>query len=293
MSVTVVVASRNRRAELLASLPRHEAPVILVDNGSTDGTVAAIRSALPAVRIVPLRRNVGALARTVGVLAATTPYVAFADDDSWWAPGALARAVELLEAHPAVALVTGRILLGPSERVDPLSLDMAAAPLGTSPGGAGPDVLGFAACAAVARRWAFLSVGGFDPVVRFPGEEQRVAFDLADAGWLLSYVDDLVVHRHPSPSRNSPERRRPQTARSALLTACIRRSWPDVVALAAADLRADGPSRAGILAAAPSLVAALLRRRRISPRLQHRLSQLATTQSPTPSVSGSVETAAP
>jgi len=99
MNVTVVVASRNRRADLLASLPRHEAPVVLVDNGSTDGTVAAVGSALPAVRILPLDRNVGALARTVGVLAAATPYVAFADDDSWWAPGALARAVEVLEAH--------------------------------------------------------------------------------------------------------------------------------------------------------------------------------------------------
>jgi len=126
MNVTVVVASRNRRADLLASLPRHEAPVILVDNGSTDGTVAAVGSALPAVQILPLGRNVGALARTVGVLAATTPYVAFADDDSWWAPGALARAVEVLEAHPAVALVTGRILLGPDERVDPLTTQKSA-----------------------------------------------------------------------------------------------------------------------------------------------------------------------
>ena len=165
MKVSVVVASRNRRADLLATLPRHEAPVILVDNGSTDGTVGAVRSALPEVRVIPLRRNLGAFARTIGVLAATTAYVAFADDDSWWAPGALASAVDLLEAHPAVALLTGRILLGPSSRVDPLTLRMAAAPLGTSPGGAGPDVLGFAACAAVVRRSAFLSVGGFDPVV--------------------------------------------------------------------------------------------------------------------------------
>jgi GT2 family glycosyltransferase len=280
MSVTVVVASRNRRPDLLVSLPRHEAPVILVDNGSTDGTVAAVRSALPTVQTISLRRNVGALARTVGVLAATTPYVAFADDDSWWAPGALARAVEVLEAHPAVALVTGRILLGPGGRVDPLSLAMSAAPLGTSPGGAGPDVLGFAACAAMVRRSAFLSVGGFDPVIRFPGEEERVALDLADAGWLMSYVDDLVVHHHPSPSRGSAAHRRTQVVRSALLTACMRRPWRRVLALAATDLRGDRPARIGVLTALPSLPAALIRRRRISAWLEHRLTLLATASPP-------------
>ena len=282
MSVTVVVASRNRRADLLASLPRHEAPVILVDNGSTDGTVAAVRSAHPRVRVIALRRNVGAVARTLGVLAATTPYVAFADDDSWWAPGALARAVAVLDAHPAVALVTGRMLVGSAERVDPMSLEQAAAPLGTSPGGAGPDVLGFAACATVVRRSAFLSVGGFDTVVRFPGEEERVTLDLADAGWLLSYVDDLVMHHHPSAARGSAAHRRTQITRSALLTACMRRPWRNVLALAAADLRADGPSRRGVLTALPSLPGALVRRRRISPWLEDRLRRLAADPVPRP-----------
>jgi GT2 family glycosyltransferase len=275
VSVTVVVASRNRRADLLASLPRHEAPAILVDNGSTDGTVAAVRSALPEVQVIALRRNVGAVGRTLGALAATTPYVAFADDDSWWAPGALARAVAVLDAHPSVALVTGRMLVGAAERVDPLSLEQAAAPLGTSPGGAGPDVLGFAACAAVVRRSAFLQVGGFDTIVRFPGEEERVSLDLADAGWLMSYVDDLVIHHHPSPARGSAAHRRTQITRSALLTACMRRPWRDVLALAAADLRADGPSRRGVLTALPSLPGALVRRRRISPWLKDRLCRLA------------------
>ena len=280
MSVSVVVASRNRRAELLETLPRHEAPVILVDNGSTDGTADAVRSALPEVHVIALRRNVGAFARTIGVRAATTPYVAFADDDSWWAPGALDRAVGLLDAHPAVALVTGRILLGPSVRVDRMSLEMAAAPLGTSPGGAGPDVLGFAACAAVVRRTAFLSVDGFDPVVRFPGEEERVTLDLADAGWLLSYVDDLVVHHHPSPSRGSAAHRRTQIVRAALLTGCMRRPWREVLALAASDLRADRPAQLGVLTALPSLPGALSRRRRISPWLQRRLVELRAAQPP-------------
>ena len=91
---TVVVASQNRREELLTTLPRHEAPVVLVDNASTDGTAEAVRAAHPEVTVIALDRNVGARARTVGVRRAGTPFVAFADDDSWWAPGDLARAVD-------------------------------------------------------------------------------------------------------------------------------------------------------------------------------------------------------
>jgi GT2 family glycosyltransferase len=78
--VTVVVASRNRRTDLLASLPRHEAPVILVDNASTDGTVEAVRAMHPQVTVLPQTRNLGAEGRTVGVARAATPFVAFSAD---------------------------------------------------------------------------------------------------------------------------------------------------------------------------------------------------------------------
>jgi GT2 family glycosyltransferase len=184
--VTVVVASRNRRDDLLASLPRHEAPVILVDNGSTDGTVAAVRAARPEVTVLPLDRNVGARARTIGVARAGTPFVAFADDDSWWAPGDLARAVAILRAHPRLAVLNARILVGPDERLDPVCREMADSALGTAPDLPGPSLLGFVACGAVVRTEAFQAVGGFDPVVKFPGEEERLALDLAAAGWGLA-----------------------------------------------------------------------------------------------------------
>lgn len=275
MSVTVVVVSRNRRADLLASLAHHETDVVLVDNASTDGSVAAVRSAFPQVRVLSLPRNLGAVARNLGVRAARTPYVAFADDDSWWAPGALGRAAGLLGAYPSVGLLTGRILVGPADRVDPLSTAMATAPLGFSAGGVGPDVLGFAACAAVVRRSAFLAVGGFDEVVRFPGEEERVALDLDAAGWRLSYVDDLVVHHHPSPVRGPASERRTQLVRSALLTAAMRRPWREVLELAADGLRAGGEGRAGVLAAVPRLPAALGRRRVLPPRVEERVRRLA------------------
>jgi len=129
--VTVVVASRNRRTDLLATLPRHEPPVILVDNASTDGSVDAVRVMHPQITVLHQARNLGAAGRTVGVARAATPFVAFADDDSWWTPGQLARAVEIMRAHPRLAVLVARVLVGPEQRLDPVCAQMAASPLGT------------------------------------------------------------------------------------------------------------------------------------------------------------------
>jgi GT2 family glycosyltransferase len=263
--VTVVVATRNRRTDLLASLPRHEAPVILVDNASTDGTVAAVRATHPQVTVLPQTRNLGAEGRTVGVSRAATPFVAFADDDSWWAPGDLARAVEIMRAHPRLAVLVARVLVGPEQRLDPVCEEMAASPLGTPGDLPGPALLGFIACGALVRTEAFTAVGGFDPVVRFPGEEERLALDLVAAGWGISYVDSVTVHHHPSPVRHSPAERQAAVWRSRLLTAVMRLPWADVLGTVRQALTAGSPGRAGIRGALPDISAAL-RRRRVVPR---------------------------
>jgi GT2 family glycosyltransferase len=263
--VTIVVATRDRRADLAQSLPRHDAPVILVDNGSTDGSVAAVRARFPAVKILALGHNCGAPARNVGVERARTPYVAFADDDSWWAPGALARAADLFDAHPRLGRLAGRVLVGPAHRPDPVCAQMEVAPLGTSPDLPGPSV--FLACGAVVRRRAFLTAGGFDDVVFFSGEEERLALDLAAAGWGLAYVGDVVAHHHPSPVRD-PRGRQALNVRNSVLTACLRRPWGVAARRVVHAARHDAASRAGLWAAVPRLPRALARRRSLPPAVE-------------------------
>lgn len=266
-AVTVVVASRNRRDDLLASLPRHEAPVVLVDNGSTDDTVTAVREAHPQVTVLPLERNLGARARTLGAAQAATEFIAFADDDSWWAPGDLARAVRIMRAHPRLALLNARILVGPEERLDPVCLEMAESPLPRAADLPGPPLLGFVACGALVRTEAFEEVGGFDGVVRFPGEEERVALDLAAAGWGMAYVDEVTVHHHPSPRRHSPDRRKAAIWRSRLLTALMRHPPVETSRLLLRALGDGRPGREGLLRALPDVPAAVLARRPLPPRV--------------------------
>jgi len=260
--VTVVVMTRDRWTDLQTSLPRHEAPVILVDNGSRDGTPELVAAHFPHVDVVRLDDNHGSVARNIGVARARTPYVAFADDDSWWAPGALEQAADLLDEHPRLAVLAGRMLVGADERPDPICALMANSPLGRDDDLPGPSVLGFLACGAVVRRDAYLAAGGFDDVVFFMGEEERLALDLCTLGWGLAYVDRVVAHHHPSPSRDSVERQA-RAARNRLLTMLMRRPWPVVLAALRDDLRAGRAGRMAVRQTLARLPRALRRRRRV------------------------------
>jgi GT2 family glycosyltransferase len=225
--VTVVVATRNRGVELEATLERLHAlsgyvPVLVVDNASEDDTVLRVRRRHPQVRVLELRENLGAAARTVGAFQTASPYVAFSDDDSWWARGSLERAAELLDSHPRLAVVAARVLVGPDERLDPVCAAMASSPLTPAPDLPGPPVLGFVACGAVVRRSAFLQAGGFHRRFGVGGEEELFAVDLAAAGWGLAYVDEVVAHHHPSLRRDPGGRRRVQV-RNGLWVTWLRR----------------------------------------------------------------------
>jgi GT2 family glycosyltransferase len=273
--VTVVIATRDRREELAHTLRRLDAlperpDVIVVDNASADGTAAEVSRGFPRMRVVRLERNRGAAARNVGVESARTPYVAFSDDDSWWDPGALSTAVDLLDAHPRLGLVAGHPVVGEERLPDPIAGRMRDSPL-PGDGLPGPAVLGFLGCAAVARREALLEVGGFSDLLFFVGEERLLAYDLAAAGWGLCYAPDVVAVHAPSRRRASRAHRDRLEQRNELLTAWLRRP----VRLAAGRslrlaLRAprSATARSAFLAALVRLPAALGRRRRLPPRVE-------------------------
>jgi GT2 family glycosyltransferase len=282
--VAVVIATRNRGPELLGTLERLRAlpeqpPVVVVDNGSADGTVELVRARhhRPGVRVVGLRRNLGGAARTVGARLVDSPYVAFSDDDSWWAPGALGRAAGLLERHPRLAVLAARVLVGPEGWLDPVCGEMAHSPLGRAGDLPGPSVLGFIACGAVVRRSAFLEVGGFDARLGVGGEEELLSVDLAARGWGLAYVDEVVAHHHPSPSRDPSGRRRVQV-RNALWSAWLRRplggAARQTAHFAALAVHQRGAS-SGLLLAMLGLPWVLRERRRVPDELEAALRILA------------------
>ena len=209
----VVMITWQRREEALAALDRlvrlpERPPIVLVDNGSTDGTAEAVRARFPEVRVVALSENLGAVGRNIGVRELDTPYVAFCDDDTWWEPGSLSRAAELLDAYPKIAVLCARIVVEPGGVDDPIVPELRDSPV-PGPGWLpGPALGSFLAGASVVRRDAFLAVGGFSRRLWLGGEEELLATDLLSAGWELCYREDLVVHHQASRLRDARLRRR-------------------------------------------------------------------------------------
>lgn len=76
--------------------------LLVVDDGSRDGTVAVLGAYGDRVRVLTQANAGPAAARNLGLRQARGRYVAFLDADDWWLPSKLSRQVELLDQRPEV-----------------------------------------------------------------------------------------------------------------------------------------------------------------------------------------------
>ncbi|MGY1690979.1 glycosyltransferase family 2 protein [Geodermatophilus sp. SYSU D01105] len=269
--VAVVVITHQRRDEVLVALSRLRAlpeqpHVVVVDNGSTDGTAAAVAERFPEVELVASPENLGAVGRNVGVARVDTPYVAFCDDDTWWDPGSLRTAADVLDAHPRLAVVTARILVEPGGREDPIVPELRDSPVRGADWLPGPALGSFLAGASVLRREAFDEVGGFSERLWLGGEEELMAGDLAAAGWELCYLPELTVHHQASTARD-PHKRRRDGIRNTLWTTWLRRPVRPAVRRTTHLLRTVPRDRLSLLGVLDALrgLPWVLRERRVLP----------------------------
>lgn len=195
--VTVVVPTRDRR-ELLGATLRTilaqrevEFRVIVVDDGSRDGTPAWVES-LGDERISVLAHSDSlgpAASRNDGAAAAPTRWVAFCDDDDLWAPGKLAAQLAAAGATGARWAATGAVHVDPDLRVlevnRPPSGDVLAAILGRNQ---------VVASSMLVETSLFTEVGGFRADLRF-SEDWDLWVRLAQRSPLAVAGDPLVAVR--------------------------------------------------------------------------------------------------
>lgn len=116
--LSVVVLSWNTKDLTLACLralfaetPRHAREVVVVDNGSADGSADAIAAAFPQVRLVRNADNrLYAAGNNQGVAVATGAFVCTLNSDTEVRPGALDRLVDFLQQHEAYGAVAPKLV---------------------------------------------------------------------------------------------------------------------------------------------------------------------------------------
>jgi GT2 family glycosyltransferase len=219
LRASVVVVNFNGRPFLdtcLAALLGQELDggfeVIVVDNGSSDGSAAHVRAHWPAVRVLEPRVNLGfAAGNNLGIDAASGDYVALINNDTRARPGWLAALVAAAAANPALGAVTPKLVFmdrpGVIQNAGALLLsDGSGADRGSGEDDRGQydqpeEVFGICGCGALLNREMLASVGAFDPDFFAYYEDTDLSWRMRLQGWRVLYEPAAVVeHVHSGTS---------------------------------------------------------------------------------------------
>jgi GT2 family glycosyltransferase len=212
--VSVVIVTWNGRQYLDTCLRAVEAQqgvsaeVILVDNGSTDGTAEFVRARFPRVRMIGLAENRGfASGNNVGARQARGEYVAFLNNDTI-ADSSWLRALRAgIEPATGFALATSRIVY----MHDPGVIDSAGDGLFRWGGafkrhhgepaeqaGTAAEVFGVCGGACLMPKAVFDELGGFDDDFFVSHEDVDLSYRARLRGYRCRYVPEAIVRHHGS-----------------------------------------------------------------------------------------------
>jgi len=293
-SVSIIVVNWNGRHHLqlcLSSLFAQTYPnfeIILVDNGSTDGSQTFVREQFPNVRLMALRQNVGfASGNNVGIRASTADYIATVNNDTKVDPNWLTALVETAEANPQVGMCAAKLLFW--DRPDVINsagicLDRAGiawdrlgGQLNSATQSPPMPVFGASGGAALYRRTMLDQIGLFDEDFFAYLEDVDLAWRARLAGWDCLYVDTAVVlHHHSATAIEGSPFKNKLLGRNKIWTILKNYPWPllllylpvillyDLGSVAIALLvRRDFSPLHGRLQAIPKLSAIWQKRRKI------------------------------
>jgi len=184
--------------------------VILVDNGSNDGSVEFVNSYYPNVKTISLPGNVGfSAANNIAIKTVDTRYVALLNNDAVPHPSWLKELVETLEAHPRVGFAASKMLFHDRRHVIDRAgdgyTDAGVALLrgrDTTADGFNRCEPVFGACAGAAlyRTGMFDDIGLFDEDFFLLYEDVDLSFRAQLRGYQCLYVPDAIVYHKASRS---------------------------------------------------------------------------------------------
>jgi GT2 family glycosyltransferase len=212
--VSVIVVNWNRK-DLLAACLRslrqqtfHDFEVIVVDNGSTDGSVEQIKQDFPEVQLCVLDHNAGpCVGDNVGIEQARGRYIALLNNDTEAEPRWLEELVKAIEAHPEAGFCASKLVLYDRRDLidtagDCFSVAGAAEKRGHLDRADKPEynclqeVFGACSGAALYRRAMLDDIGLLDEDLFISFEDVDLSFRAQLKGYKCLYVPQAVVYHH-------------------------------------------------------------------------------------------------
>lgn len=215
--VSIIIPNYNGLKLLLPCLdslraqtyPADRAEVIVVDDGSSDGSAAYLEEYYPWVRLLPLERNSGlAAACNAGAQIAGGDLLVMLNNDTEAEPGWLAALVQAALDHPEAGAVAGKMLLfdrrdtlhntGDLMGCDGIPRNRGVWQRDTGQYDDSPEVFGGCGGGVAYRRAAWEAASGFDERLFMYLEDVDLAWRLRLLGWQAVYTPDACLYHHLS-----------------------------------------------------------------------------------------------
>lgn len=207
--VSIIILSWNRKSEILRTLEdlkRQTQPgfeIVVVDQGSTDGTLEAL-VACP-VRLVKLHKNLGVPGgRNVGAVNANGKILIFLDNDASLANDAVEKTIDLFEDEK-IGVVGFKILIESTKCLDISSWVYQKSKLKDSEKSF--FTYTFCGCGHAIRREIFEKVGYYWDDLFFSWEESELSIRVLDAGYSILYSPEIKAYHRISPENRTSNRR--------------------------------------------------------------------------------------
>ncbi len=196
---SVVIVTRNRLEDLrnavASALAQTAIPEILVlDDGSTDGTAHAIAREFPSVRVHSSKQSLGYIVqRNRAIVMSDSPVVFSIDDDAVFSTPRVVEQTLKEFNHPRVGSVAIPFVdVNRSEAIHQQA-PSAEAIYGTD---------SYIGTAHAVRRDLFLALAGYREILLHQGEEQDFCIRLLEAGYITRCGNSDPIHHFESPRRS-------------------------------------------------------------------------------------------
>lgn len=221
ISVSIIFPTHNSGREPLKCLesiagftyPKSKIEIVVIDNGSTDGTSVRVRRKYPNIKLIKNIANVSfAKAINQGLKIASGQFILITNDDVIFEKNCLTRLIQYLDEHPDTGIVGGKIY----SKTSPSTVTSAGFVFNRWTGEVSeksdretvivPDWI--QGCALLVRRAVIEDIGPFDEGFTYFFEDFDLCLRAKKAGWKIAGIPSAILWHGGSTTfdRNLPQK---------------------------------------------------------------------------------------